>query len=386
MDKINTESVKPATMPFIEGGSGIPPQTGKPILDGNALHVGNGVPKNDGAGTNSTPEISEPASVSIFEMSEEQSQMFAKLLMKLLQLSGIMLETQAQNLKNRQSANENVYSSQLKAAEETLSKNRINAWVGIAAGGLTLAAAGFSVKQLSGAGSKTTEVSGLSKKQTGLMEEQASLVSKGGKLNASESAKLKNINEEIETLGTQYEKLGNDIKALKTEKAVLEKTVNLGDAQKTRLTQLDKDINDLGPRYEKIGKDIDQLQLDKNTLLSNVSNLDPADKAALSKLEVEIKNLGNQSKTVGREIDQLNTKAQTITAGANAMGNTANASGQMAASQSEYEAAANEALANLQRKGAESIDQAVSSNQSVFDKMSSEMVASLKSVMMAAVR
>jgi len=273
MDKINTESVKPAMMPVIESGSSITPQTGKPILDGNALHVGNGVPKNDGTGTNSTPEISEPTSVSIFQISEEQSQMFANLLMKLLQLSGIMMETQAQNLKNRQSANENVYSSQLKAAEETLSKNRINAWVGIAAGGFTLAAAGFSVKQLGVAGSKTKEFSKLSG-------------------------------------------------ATKAENGV--------------------------------------------TAVSDASK--------------------NTMKGLGREIDQLNTKAQTITAGANAMGNTANSSGQMAASQSEYEAAANEALANLQRKGAESIDQAVSSNQSVFDKLSSEMVASLKSVMMAAVR
>lgn len=273
MDKINTDSIKPTTLPVIDSGSGISSQIAKPILDGNALHVGNGVPKSEGAGANATPEISEPAKVSIFEISEEQSRMFADLLMKLLQLSGIMLETQAQNLKNRQSANENVYSTQLKAAEETLSKNRTNAWVGIAAGGMTLAAAGFSVKQLGAAGSKTQEFSKLSG-------------------------------------------------ATKAENGV--------------------------------------------SVLSDASK--------------------NTMKGLGREIDQLNTKAQTITAGANAMGNTSNSAGQMAASQSEYEAAANEALANLQRKGAETLDQAVSSNQSVFDKLSSEMVASLKSVMMAAVR
>jgi hypothetical protein len=58
----------------------------------------------------------------------------------------------------------------------------------------------------------------------------------------------------------------------------------------------------------------------------------------------------------------------------------------MAASQREFEAASKEALANLQRKGGESLDQAVSSSQAIMDKFSSELVASLKNVLMAAVR
>lgn len=275
---ITTDTAPRITPPGLTTESSSPttsPATSAPILDGNAVVVGNGVPKEGPAPAGSAPDIQAPetSSISPFEMSEEQAQMFMALLIRLLQLAGLMQENQAQNMKNRQGANEQVFSSQIKAAEETRTKNRINAWAGIAAGGLALAAGAFSIRQLSQAGVKTTEFSKLSGAKT------------------SESG-----------------------------------VSALSDAAKT------------------------------------------------------------QMKSLGREIDQLNTKAQTITAGANAMGTTGTSMGQMASSQSEYEAAAKEALANLQRKGAESIDQAVSSNQSLIDKLSVEMVASLKSVVMAAVR
>jgi hypothetical protein len=275
---ITTDTAPRITPPGLSPESTTPiasPTTSTPILDGNAVVVGNGVPKDGPAPAGGAPEIQAPetGAVSPFAMSDEQSQMFMALLIKLLQLAGVMQETQSQNMKNRQGANEQVFSSQMKAAEETRTKNRINAWAGIAAGGMALAAGAFSIRQLSQAGAKTTEFSKLSGAKT-------------------------------------------------TESGVSALT----DATKT------------------------------------------------------------QMKGLGREIDQLNTKAQTITAGANAMGTTGNSMGQMASSQSEYEAAAKEALANLQRKGAESIDQAVSSNQSLIDKLSVEMVASLKSVVMAAVR
>lgn len=276
---INTETALRITPPVTGTDTTAPtitPTTQAPILDGNAVVVGNDIPKSGAAPTGSAPEIEAPETnaVSPFAMSEEQSQMFMALLIKLLQLAGLMQETQAQNMKNRQGANEQVYSSQIQAAKDTQSKNRSSAWAGLAAGGMAMAAAGFSGFQLFKAGSKTAEFSKLS-----------------GATKSSETG-----------------------------------VSAISDAAKTSM------------------------------------------------------------KGLGREIDQLNTKAQTITAGANAMGTTGTSIGQMAGSQSEYEAAAQDALANLQRKGADSIDQAVSSNQSLIDKLSVEMVASLKSVVMAAVR
>jgi hypothetical protein len=260
--------VPPVLDPTTSGNS----VTDKTILGGNALQVAEGVPKSDGNGTSLNPEISKPTSVFVFGFSDQQGATFANLLLKLLQMAGEMLEIQAQNLKNRQSANENVYQSQLDAAQATLAKNRTNAWVGIAAGGMTLAATGFALKQTVNAGSKTGELTKMSKPQAG-----------DGVNAVSDSSKL-------------------------------------------------------------------------------------------------------QIKGLGRDIDQLNTKAQTITAGANAMSSTANSGAQIASAGKEYEAAAKDALANLLSKGAQSLDQAVTSNQSVFDKLSSEILATLKSVMMAAVR
>jgi hypothetical protein len=93
-----------------------------------------------------------------------------------------------------------------------------------------------------------------------------------------------------------------------------------------------------------------------------------------------------QIKGLGREIDQLNTKAQTFTAGLNAVSSTANSGAQIASANQEFEAAAKDALANLISKGAQSLDQGVTSNQAVFDKFASELVSTMKSVMTAAVR
>lgn len=270
--EITTDTSNRITPPVLDPITTGTTSTDKSILTGNALQIGEGVPKAVGNGNDPTPDISKPASVSPFGFSDEQGATFANLLLKLLQMAGDMLEIQAQTLKNRQSANENVYDAQISAAKETLTKNRTNAWVGIAAGGMTLAASGFALKQTVVAGSKTGELSKMSKPQTG----------------------------------------------------------------------------------------------EGVTAVSDASKL--------------------QMKGLGREIDQLNTKAQSIAAGANAMGATANSGAQIASANNEYEAAAKEALANILSKGAQSLDQSLTSNQAVFDKLSSEMVATLKNVMMAAVR
>ena len=235
--------------------------------------------KNGNAEGTGAPQIDAPPAQktdSPFALTEEQATTFMNLLLKLLELAGEMMKTQAENMKNRQVANEAVYNSSIKAAENTLSKNRTNAAVGIAAGGLTLVASGFALKQLGSSATKIKEFTNISKGSTsGAGETGVSAVSDASKL---------------------------------------------------------------------------------------------------------------QLKGLGREIDQLNSKGQTIAASATAVGNSATASGQMAAANDEYEAAALEALANLQRKGSDSIDQAINSSQSVIDKVSSEMVASLKNLAMSAVR
>jgi hypothetical protein len=266
-DKASTVST-PSTLPTTP----LQPSNTGNVLPGNSVTLQNDVPKKEG-GLEEVPKLDPPIALTAADISEEQFNQFMALLMKLLQLAGEVMETQAQNLKNRQSANMNVYQSQIGAADANLSKNTLNAWMGIAAGGLALAASAFSFKQLASAGSKTAEFAKLSKPGGGTESVTA----------VSDSSKL--------------------------------------------------------------------------TL-----------------------------KALGREIDQLNTKAQTTTAAANASGSLLTSSGQMAASQRELEASSKEALANLQRKGAESLDQAVSSSQAIIDKFSSDLVASLKNVSMAAVR
>lgn len=270
--EITKDKISALSTPTVNPTLGAKLNDGGNILGGSSVTSGENVPKNDN-GLGELPQLDPPVRVNSAAPSDDQLNMFMNLLLKLLQLAGQMMETQAQNFKNRQNANENVYKSQIGAAQETLTKNRTNAWVGLAAGGMALGAAAYSFKQLGSAGSKTTEF----------------------------------------------------VKLSKPEK-----------------------------------------------MADGVSALSDSSKVAM--------------KGLGREIDQLNTKAQTITASSNAMGNTATSSGQIAASENEYKAAAEEALANLQRKGAESLDQVVNSGQSVIDKLASEMVAILKNVMMASVR
>jgi hypothetical protein len=228
----------------------------------------------DGAGA---PQIDAPPAQktdSPFTLTDEQATTFMNLLLKLLQLAAEMMKTQAENMKNRQSSNQAVYNSSMSAAESTLSKNKTNAWAGIIAGGLTIAAGTFALKQLGSSATKLKEFTNVSRGQAGAGGTGVSAVSDASKLNL---------------------------------------------------------------------------------------------------------------KGLGREIDQLTAKGQSVSAIATAMGNTGQATGQMFASKDEFEAAALDALANLERKGSDSLDQAVSSNQAVIDKFSTEMVASLKNLAMSAV-
>jgi hypothetical protein len=270
--EITTDTTNRITPPVLDPTTTGTTSADKNILTGNALKIGEGVPKTDGSGNTSIPDIPKSATVSAFSVSDDQANLFATLVLKLLQMAAAVLEIQAQNLKNRQTANESVYSAQLQAADATRTKNRTNAWVGLAAGGVTLVGAGFAFKQTISAGAKTVELSKMTKPQTG---EGVNAVSADSKL---------------------------------------------------------------------------------------------------------------QIKGLGREIDQLNTKAQTFTAGLNAVSSTANSGAQIASANQEFEAAAKDALANLISKGAQSLDQGVTSNQAVFDKFASELVSTMKSVMTAAVR
>lgn len=276
-DKITTDTTQ--RISFDKGVTATTLTTGeKPIIDGPAVTQGTTVGKNGDTEAAGAPQIEAPPAhkmESPFALTDEEATSFMNLLLKLLELAGEMMKTQAENMKNRQAGNEEVYKSSIKAAESTLSKNRTNAIVGMAAGGLTLVASNFAMKQLWSSATKIKEFTNISKGQAGIGETGVSAVSDASKL---------------------------------------------------------------------------------------------------------------QLKGLGREIDQLNTKGQTISAAATSIGNTATASGQMAAANSEFEAAAQEALANLQRKGVDSMDQVINSSQSVIDKVSSEMVASVKNLAMSAVR
>lgn len=276
-DKITTDTTQRVSF-----DTGVPattlPTGEKPIIDGPSVTQGTTVGKTGNTEGAGAPQIEAPPAQktdSPFTLTDEQATTFMNLLLKLLQLAGEMMETQAENMKNRQAANTNVYNSSIDAAKSTRTKNVTNAAVGIAAGGLTLVAASVALKQLGSSASKIKEFTKISKGQAGAGETGVTAVSDASKL---------------------------------------------------------------------------------------------------------------QLKGLGREIDQLNAKGQTISAAATSLGNTAVAGGQMGAAIEEYKAAALDALANLQRTGAQSLDQAVTSSQSVIDKLSTEMVASLKNLAMSAVR
>jgi len=250
----------------------------KPIVDGPSVTQGTTVGKTGNTEGAGAPQIEAPPAQktdSPFTMTDEQASTFMNLLLKLLQLAGEMMETQAENMKNRQNANYKVYTSSIDAAQSTRTKNITNAAVGMAAGGLTLAASGVALWKLGSSAAKIKEFTNISKGQSGVGETGVSVVSDASKL---------------------------------------------------------------------------------------------------------------QLKGLGREIDQLNATGQTISAVASSIGNTAVAGGQMGAAIEEYKAAAADALANLERTGAQSLDQAVTSSQAVIDKLSMEMVASLKNLAMSAVR